>query len=346
MEVSSGDKRANDVVSMASAARQCADAQRDEKRRAKMKKLFKTRSILVALFLAVFMAASASAQTSDPYMTSYFQDPDTGAYVYTYDELEWVSDDVRSTNATLLTGPSSDGVTPSYFDSEADALAVEWSFIDDSSVHVVQFTDKGAYDDGTGWVAYAYVEIFDSVTPTQFGSVSIQALNPNATNPYVNDKTYVNFTLQINEDADPATYTSVPHVGYQVWDPASGSLQTYATTITSDFYETDTRSYPDVMDGVVEMLYSRIIGGYTPVFLPGVGDGVQSLTVGGIAYANDEIQGWQYRVYRQVGQIHTMLPMSSVVGPDAFKLTKDDIVVWKYGKYSVANQFPATIEPW
>jgi hypothetical protein len=269
-----------------------------------------------------------------------------GNYVYTYDNLQWDPSIPRSIGAILTAGPSSNIFIPSYFDSEEDALAVKWSFIDDGSVYAVQFTDKGAYDDGTGWVAYAVVEVFDNVIPTQFGSVSVQALNPNATDPYTGDLPYVNFTLQINEEGTPA-YTSALHVGYQIWDPVSGTpLQAYATTITNDFYETDTRTYPTVMDGVVEMLYGRLIGGYTVNSFLGIGDMVTSFTINGIIYGTDVVNGWQYRVYRQAGPYHVILPMSAVIGPDALKLTDNDIVVWKYGGYYAPDLFPATIQPW
>jgi hypothetical protein len=303
----------------------------------------KSRRIFVALMMAVFMAAmmaaSAFATTSDPYMTSYELGP--SGYVYTYDDLHWSGGVVT---ARLIAGPSANGTTPSYFNNQADALAVEWSFINDSSVYVVQL-NTGAENLGPGWRAYAEVEIYDIVTPTQFGSVSIQALNPNATDPDNGEKAYVNFTLQINEEKPE--YTSAAHVGYQIWIPnTTSSNQAYATTITSDFYETDMRSYPTVMDGVVEMLYSSLINQYTPFYTPGLGDGVEAFTIGGTTYANNAREGWQYRVYRQVGQFYTILPMSSVVGPDAVKLLKDDIVVWKFGIYGDPDLFEAVVLSW
>ena len=308
---------------------------------------FKGRSILLAVLLAFVVSVTgfgtAFAATSDPYMTSY--ELGTSGYVYTYDELEW-DGTPRSADVYLMAGPSSDGETPSYFTTEADALAVEWSFIDDSSLHVVQFTETGADNWGDGWFAYAEVKILDCVTPTQFGAVSIQALNPDATDPNTGEKAYVNFTLQINEES-PVTYISAANVGYIVYDPAGGFLQAYAdTTSAGDFYETDLRTYPTIMDGVVEMLYSRLIGGYTYYNVPDLGDTVSSLTVNEQQYVNNDKIGWQYSVYRQVGQYYTMLPMSSVVGPDAFKLLKNDIVVWKYDSYYNLNLFPATIQSW
>jgi hypothetical protein len=313
-----------------------------------MKRIFKARGIFVTMLLAALMVVSTFgtvfAQTSDPYMMSY-EEISSPYYKYTYDDLQWVSDDVRSASAQLIAGPAANFGTPSYFDTEEDALAVKWSFIDDSSVYVVQITPS-ALNDGIGWLAYAEVDIFDSVTPTQFGAVSIQALNPNAIDPNTGENAYVNFTLQINEE-DPL-YTKVPNIGYQIWDPGSGtSLQAYSTTITGDFYETDTRSYPTVMDGVVEMLYNQLIGAYVPDFNTGLGDVVTSFTVNQKAWPNvGTTEVWLYRVYRQVGQYYTILPMSSVVGPDAPKLIEGDIVVWRYGDYYDPNLFPATIKSW
>jgi hypothetical protein len=311
----------------------------------------KSRRIFVAMVMAVFMAAlmaaSAFAATSDPYMTSY--ELGASGYVYTYDDLPWAGRAPRTASAYLTAGPSADEETPSYFDSEADALAVKWSFIDDRSVYVVQFTDKGAYQDTGGWVAYAVVEIFDSVTPTQFGAVSIQALNPNATDPHSGENSYVNFTLQINEEGTPA-YTSAPHIGYQVWDPASGtSAQVYTTTDANDFYETlePARTYPNLLDGVYDMKFNEfLIDDYTFGFIDGIGYNVQSMVVDSINYVNNARMGWQYRIYRQVGQYHVALAMSTVVGPDAPKLIEDDIVVWKYAPYDNPNLFPAAIQAW
>jgi hypothetical protein len=317
-----------------------------------MNKMFKKRGIFAAMLLAALMvtsvAGSAFAQTSDPYMMSYEQISGSPYYQYTYDNLQCDASTPRTAEAYLIAGPATSYDLPSYFNTEEDALAVKWSFIDDSSVYVVQFSDTVAYQDivSGGWVAYAVVDIFDSVTPTQFGSVSIQALNPNATDPDSGENAYVNFTLQINEDGTPPAYTSVPHIGYQVWDPGNigTSFQAYATTSTTDFYETDTRTYPTVMDGVVQMLYQKIIGAYVPGFGIGLGDNVTSLTVNGTPYPNvGTTRVWLYRVYRQTGPFYTMLPMSSVVGPDAPKLIEGDIVVWRYGDYNDQNLFPATI---
>jgi hypothetical protein len=309
----------------------------------------KARSLLLAVLLAFVVSVmgigAAFAGTSDPFMTSY--ELGSRGYIYTYDDLRWTGNSPRVVTAELYTGPSADGVTPSYFNTSADAEAVEWSFIDDGSVYVVEFTNTMALNDGNGWLAYAEVNIYDCVRPTQFGAVSIQALNPNATDPYTEEKAYVNFTIQINEEDQK--YTRAVHIGYQVWDPAGGPpnpLQGYATTETNDFHETGRRTYPTVMDGVVRMLMNGWIGLYVPVYNPGLGDTVQSLTVNGRSYENNEKIGWQYRVYRQVGQFYTMLPMSSVVGPDAFKLIDDDIVVWKYDNYHNLNLFPATIKSW
>jgi hypothetical protein len=254
-----------------------------------------------------------------------------GNYVYTYDNLQWDPSIPRSASVSLTAGPSANqGATPSYFNSEADALAVEWSYINDNSVSVVQFTDIGAFNDGTGWAAYAVIEIFDSVTPTQSGSVSIQALNPHATNPATGLSAYVNFTLQINEEGTPA-YTAASQIEYQIWNPGSGIPNAvFATTNASDFNETDTRTYPTVMDGVVEMLYGGLIGGCTPSYTPGSGDNVTSFTINGINYPNTATNFWQYRVYRRAGSAFSEVSMSLVVGPDAFKLMPGDRVVWNY----------------
>jgi hypothetical protein len=99
------------------------------------------------------------------------------------------------------------------------------------------------------------------------------------------------------------------------------------------------------MDGVVEMLYASLFDSYLPSNLPGTGDFVQRITLNNVPYDSTNAKGWQYRVYRQAGNDYTMLDMSALVGPDAFKLIANDIVVWKYGTFGQTD-FPATIRPW
>ena len=229
---------------------------------------FKGRSILLAMLLAFVVSVTglgaAFAATSDPYMTSY--ELGSSGYRYLYNNLSFDGGliDVQY----LEVGPSSDGVTPSYFDTQADAAAVEWSFIDDGSVYVVQI-EAAPFNDGTGWLSRAEVYIQDVVTPTQFGSVSIQALNPNAIDPNSGEKAYVNLTLQINEDS-PATYTSAGNVRYVLYDPADprgvASADIYATTNANDYYEDDNRSYPTGTDGVYEMWENRLIDDYELIY--------------------------------------------------------------------------------
>jgi hypothetical protein len=196
-----------------------------------------------------------------------------------------------------------------------------------------QISYSGSYDAGNNeWVADAVVEFAD---PHEFGSITIKALNPSPNS--FGASAY--FTFVVNELTP--SYTRAIDVDLRVYDPA-GAVNTATVNVNSnDFYETDQRSYPTIFDGVVEALYARIIDRYTPRYSPGLGDIVDAFVIDGATYQNSGLFGWQYRVYRQIGNTgyYAVVPLSENMGPDAFKVLDNDVIIWKYGTYGDPNLF-------
>jgi hypothetical protein len=306
-------------------------------------KSIKARRIFVALMMAVFMAAlmaaTAFADTSDPYLNAYDGDLYMPVRTYILD-----SGDVTQVFYISPSAIPAPDAPPSFFDSESDALAVSFDIILDSapsmSLSGASISDKVAYEfDTDQWFLEVEVTIAND---SSFGSLSVKATNPGAV-PV--DDAYTNVTIA-RQEATPWQYTSVNSVEVRIYDPASTDYYgaTGMTVANTDFYEDpDLMSFPTGLDGLYHAYYyggiRDNVQNITTQFLSGTGTYVYSMTINGATYAIREgSTGWQYRVY---DVRHFMVPLYEFVFADAIKLQLGDIIVWKYGSFDDPDLFPS-----
>jgi hypothetical protein len=297
---------------------------------------------VLAVGFALFAGFGAVlAATSDPYLYPY-----DGNFVQVYTYILPSSETTQEFYISPSDIEASDA-PPSFFDSSADVMAVAWNIILDtppSLSNAVSFSVEPLEVDTDQWLADVTVTLPNDGS---FGSLSVKATNPGA-------GTTTNVTLVRNEADDPSdyTYTSADLIAVQVYDPGSTAVYSADQMVVQniDFYETppNIRSFPTGLDGLSHAwLYAGLRTGVTAIdyqYVSNTGDFVQSMTIDGTEYPTTGTKGWQYRVYRNAGTQHDVVPLSEFVGADSFMLRSGDIVLWKYAEFESPGLFPDSIQ--
>jgi hypothetical protein len=158
-----------------------------------------------------------------------------------------------------------------------------------------------------------------------------------------------NVTIVRQEGGTP-TYTSVNGIDVRVVDPLSGTVYSADQMAVQavDYHEDTDRTFPTGLDGIRHAdlyvpAFKTDVTGITYDYVPNLGDYVDSMTVNGTAQSTTDTEGWQYRVYRDTGTRHDMVPLSEVVGADSLMLRVGDILLWKYAAFDTPNLFPSFI---
>ena len=309
-----------------------------------MKQLFKKRSILtllLAVFAAVSLFGSAFAGTTDPYLDAYDDNLDTPVRTYVLANDE--TDVLFFISPRAIAAPDA---PPTYFDSEADALAVGDTLnvvLDTppslSGADIVYY--EAAENNPGEWFLQVYVSAADDQS---YGSLSVEATNPGSTS----DENYINVTIARQEEA-PAEYTSAADIEVRVYNPGSTAVYTAAgmTVSFNDFYEDPLRTFPTALDGLIHAYYydasfNSHVSNINWYNLIGTGYFVLSMTVDNVTYGTTSTMGWQYRVYRGAPN-QPKVPLSEVVFSDSFMLEDGDVIVWAYGGLTSPILFPPNL---
>lgn len=276
-------------------------------------------SILLALALVLAMVMTTSAFAVD--YTAFPNLTKTADTQYNYTVA--AGEDAA---ITLKVVPANDLYATSAFTKE-QAEAIEWgaALLSDSDMIFISPVEPVAIDGG--YAAAADVYVFGGATS---GPNSFYAKNP------VTGQT-MSFTV-IVDGKNEAPVTGIKSVYYD-----GDTLKATATGMTVAFNDHygDT-GYPSVLDAVYQSkLATSAISAYD--INNSWGDyALQSMTfAGGTPLVNKSVEqadgsveyyGWQYRIYRN----GDMVAVSADVGADQFKLQNNDVIVWKYGTYSIA----------
>jgi hypothetical protein len=300
--------------------------------------------LLAAALIVMSIVGTTFAATNDPNMTAY-----NGVFTVTTDNYApYGIFDAVPENAYYL---------PTFFDSYADATnGVTWSILDAGGGldGTVDFDYTDAISIGTNeWAAEAGVFSYDE-NAEYYGSANVRVTN-NATGASVD------LTLVVNEYEESITYTEAENVKVRIDVPAdyedpNGNpispgptpFRSFGLTVGSgDFGEIDTRTFPTVLDALVQAFTTHhnepyptpapTFDAYTPY-----GDFIDSITLNGNPYSNQGNSGWQYRVYRSQndGTVYYIVPLAERVGAGDFMVQDGDLIIWRYGDYNAPGLFP------
>ncbi len=272
-------------------------------------------AILLVAVMALSMAVTSFAASSDPNLTAYNTD-------YT----QFVnSGTARVLTMSVTTADQYWSVTG--FDTEEDAEAVQWSVVS-GSISGITVVGGGAYATSMGNGKYASsvrIRVSDSAA---IGAASIEARVPgtNAT---------MNFTVVVNGFDSERT-----NISYKFYNGNTELLTVNNMSVSGTGYYGNT-GYTSALDGLFASwiatygndtsLRNYMVTNYGTCYVEGL-----SFTVDGEQIEltesyddNWDYYGWQYRVYHN-GQI---VPLSEFIGADECQISDGDTVVWKYGKF-------------
>jgi hypothetical protein len=341
MESSPGDKRASIVVFKASGARWGAGAQKDEKRRPEMKKTFKTRSVLMAMLLSLFVVAStfgtAFAAPGDIVGLTDFAtigSPRTDSYAIDYPNTV--------TSYTLqivrIQEISSDLFIPIGFDTAAEALAVTWS-------HNTPQLQNGVIGSATAVLSADINGYYLSVAATN----RARSLGPDswrATDPATGATGDFSFVGTAYNNPDSGNVNGIS-IEFYDGNPTASSVfasGAFDSVNGSDDYDSiigdHGRSYPTPLDAVAHgTYYPNIITTYHKYTL------TQSLRdivdVSGSTHepANDG-EGWLYAVYYPGSDnVYNRDAVSEYAAYDDYLLRDKALVIFAIGNYDDYGEY-------
>ncbi|WP_312650959.1 hypothetical protein [Aminipila sp.] len=271
-----------------------------------MKKLLNKRIFAVALALVmVFAMASVSfASNNDLNLT-------TDSSLYTVKVAP-------GSTVTLYACPANNSYSPTSFDDENTAKAVNWESSNTSIATVNSVGAESHTISGVSNVLCSNAVISVPSTAT-IGSCSVEASRTNM----IGNKASVNFTVIV--DSTATANASDVTVMIQDMNYPGGmvdvnhSSQNFATPLDA----------LAAVKATGEINYSLWGSNY-----------VASITVGTETTTATGNYGWNYRVYRFDGaQDYLRLDESAFMSSDAVKLQDGDIVVWKYTTYDDAQNY-------